>query len=349
MKKILLFTNSGCGGAERITILYAKILYNAGYQVKLIVYNPALTKPEISTFIPDYIHAEYISCKYRFLFLRFFTVLRNNRPSIIFSSFPLLSHILVFLCKLYFKNIKIIMREINMPSTHKKSILLKNSIAYKYGDLLIAQTNEMGKEMTSLYNIDSSRIVVINNPIDTERIDAGLSEPFRFDHNYVNYVAVGRVARQKDYITLLRAFKEVINCEPNSRLYILGKCCDDYYHQLLNLIGDLSVGDKVFFLGVQANPYKYMKDASCFVLSSIYEGLPNVLLEAIYIGIPCVATDCIPFISQVIDSKIGQVVPVGDVELMSEAMLAVAKHEKYEGVDLNGSNKALIVGTFGNV
>ena len=94
---------------------------------------------------------------------------------------------------------------------------------------------------------------------------------------------------------------------------------------------ELGVDDKVCFMGFQSNPYKYLHNADCFVLSSEYEGLPNVMLEALYLGKPIVATESIPFVSKTLgDGKYGICVPVGDAHLFAQAMSKAVTIERYE-------------------
>ena len=116
---------------------------------------------------------------------------------------------------------------------------------------------------------------------------------------------------------------------------------------LKSLTCSLGISEFVKFVGFQANPYKYLKYADVFVLSSIYEGLPNVMLEAMYLGKPVAVTACIPYISQVVRPGVnGYLAPVGDSNALAKAM---TEAKDIKGLsqygDINDSEK-LIVKTF---
>ena len=184
----------------------------------------------------------------------------------------------------------------------------------------------MKEEMSMLLGLPEQRISVINNPIDKDYIQKCIKEDSSLEKGFVNYVTVGRVNEIKDQKTLIMAFSKVVAQDPLSRLYIVGSTDNQgLVHELVQLTTHYGIVGKVFFEGFQRSPYKYMKNANVFVLSSIKEGLPNSVLEALYIGVPVVTTDCTPFLSQVVqEGKNGFVVPVGDVDALSWAMVKAA-------------------------
>lgn len=196
---------------------------------------------------------------------------------------------------------------------------------YRYADVLIAQTEEMKGEMVGVYGVCKDKIQVISNPTDEGTIKEKIKECFPFDHHYTNYLAVGRIMEQKDYLTSVRAFALVVKQHPNSRFYIVGgesPLQQDYAQSVHQEVERLGIADKVFFEGFQDNPYKYEVGCDVFVLSSIYEGLPNVLLDAMYLGKPVAVTASIPYIDQVVhDGENGYKVKVGDYKALAEAML----------------------------
>jgi glycosyltransferase involved in cell wall biosynthesis len=189
----------------------------------------------------------------------------------------------------------------------------------------------MKKEMAELYGISPDRIITVYNPVDEAQIDASVNEKWDGPADVTKYVAIGRVQPQKDYATLLRAFAELLASQPQSLLYIIGDDTSEYAAAQKSLAAELGIDDKVSFMGFQSNPYKYLCAADCFVLSSEYEGLPNVMLEALYLGVPIVATESIPFVARTLgDGKYGICVPVGDVSLFAKAMSKAAAIQRYE-------------------
>ena len=123
---------------------------------------------------------------------------------------------------------------------------------------------------------------------------------------------------QKDYPTLLKAFALVAQAHP-AHLVILGE--GDELEDLENLARELGIHSMVCFAGFMANPYPYMKQAALFVLPSRFEGLPGVLIEALFCGTPVIATDCPGGSAEILgDGKFGQLVPVGDPVALADAM-----------------------------
>lgn len=122
---------------------------------------------------------------------------------------------------------------------------------------------------------------------------------------------------------MIKALSIVHKKDGNSHLYFVGKFSenDNYYRAIYNEIINLGLQDFVHFVGYTDNPYAWMKYADCFVLPSRIEGLPNSLIEAMYIGKPVVATTCIPVIERIVNDGInGILVKSEDYEAMANAM-----------------------------
>jgi glycosyltransferase involved in cell wall biosynthesis len=140
-------------------------------------------------------------------------------------------------------------------------------------------------------------------------------------------LAVGRLEDQKDFPTLIRAFALVRQKRP-ARLLILGWGPDR--PQLEALIQELGIEQEVFMPGFVSNPYAYMAKASVFTLSSAWEGMSNVLVEAMAVGIPVVSTDCKSGPAEIMSKgKYGSLVPVGDSEAMANAILGILQGDRY--------------------
>ncbi len=134
-------------------------------------------------------------------------------------------------------------------------------------------------------------------------------------------LAVGKLTPQKDYDTLLRAFARVREKHP-VRLVILGEGQEE--GRLRSLAAELGIAEQVQLPGHVDNPYAYMRQASMFVLSSAWEGCPNVLLEALACGSPVVSTDCPSGPKEILaNGKYGKLVPVRDEAALASAMEAV--------------------------
>lgn len=344
--RILFLNGGGLGGAQMMTVLYANILQKAGFQCKILTRTDVGDDPQyLDTLLESIKHTE-VQCRFRKYPLYVFKEIWIFRPDIVFVWNSIVVRQILNRFRKYHltPSFKMVCRCPNTPSVmdEKESAGL---VSFRDADMVIAQTEEMAQELHTIVGIDSRRIVTIYNPINKERIYSNIQENFPFDKSYTNYVATGRISEQKDYPTMLKAFALVVKNLPMSRLYILGKDpSNELTSYLLQIIKENNLQHKVFFEGFQSNPHKYVKDADAFVLSSIYEGLPNAMLDAMYLGIPVVATTCIPYIAQVVhDGENGYTCPVKDSKALSEAMLKavrIKRLKKYE--DINNSEKLII-------
>jgi len=164
---------------------------------------------------------------------------------------------------------------------------------YPWADAVIGNSQGVVDDLSQVTGLPRERIKMLYNPVVTpevrEKAQASLDHPwFKSDQPPV-LLAVGRLQVQKDYPTLIRAFAQVRQTQP-VRLLILGEGSE---RPLLEaLIKELGLEQDVSLPGFVMNPYAYMARAALFVLSSRWEGLPTVLIEALCCGTPVVATDC---------------------------------------------------------
>jgi len=197
-------------------------------------------------------------------------------------------------------------------------------LLYQKANKIIAQTEEMKEEICKYFKIDCYKVEVLINPVDKDTINKMIKNVTNpFDNKYINIVAIGRLRNEKGYDVLIKAFKKVVEENENYRLYILGE--GEERKDLEKLIDNLNLKDKVFLLGFQKNPYVYMKYADALVLSSRWEGLPNVVLEAIYLGTKVICTRVGKTIENIVKQNNGLLVEVDDVEDLAEKILRVCE------------------------
>lgn len=169
------------------------------------------------------------------------------------------------------------------------------------------------------------KVKTIYNPIINDKIYESAKESpvhsWFADSKIPVIVAAGRLVKCKDYPTLFRAFSLILQ-KQRVRLIILGRGPEEY--KLKQLANKLGLSENIAFLGFQKNPFKYMKRASVFVLSSLQEGFGNVIVEAMACGAPIVATDCKSGPGEIIENgKNGILVPVGDEKSLASAALKI--------------------------
>lgn len=191
---------------------------------------------------------------------------------------------------------------------------------------IISVSAELGEILVKTIRLDPSRVVTIANSIDleaaAERAAEGLEHPWFAAGESPVILGIGRLAPQKNFALLIKAFARARQDTP-SRLAIIG---DGKGEELLKLQGlaaslGLTPAD-IWFAGRQANPLKFLARSTLFVLSSNWEGMSNVLLEAMVCGCPIVATDCPTGVRELLEEgRIGTIVPVGNVDLMAQAIV----------------------------
>lgn len=199
---------------------------------------------------------------------------------------------------------------------------------YESSDAITAVSSGVADDLAVVAAIPRARISTVYNPVVGPDLPFLAEQPV--DHPWFVLgappvvLAAGRISPQKDFATLIRAFAAARRAR-HIRLVILGAeglGCSDHFQDIRSLIAELGVGDDVDFPGFVANPFAYMARAAAFVLSSRYEGLPGVLIQALACGCPVVSTDCPSGPREVLDDgRFGPLVAVGDDVAMAAAIL----------------------------
>lgn len=196
---------------------------------------------------------------------------------------------------------------------------------YPKANAIIAVSKGAGRDLAESTQMAEDRIVAVHNPVDTERIGALAQaaldphdEAWIADSSDPLLINIGRLHPQKDQAKLIEAASKVLNQRP-CRLLILG---DGVLHSKLVALGSsLGLGDRLRLPGSRPNPYPYLARAQVFVLSSAWEGFPNVLLEALACGCQIVSTDCPNGPAELLaNGRFGRLVPVGDVDALAGAI-----------------------------
>jgi glycosyltransferase involved in cell wall biosynthesis len=195
---------------------------------------------------------------------------------------------------------------------------------YRWADAVIAVSVDVARDIADQTNIPKERITTIYNPTFTpdlaEKARAPLDHPWFSPGSPPVILGAGRFAVQKDFPTLIKAFARV-RATRSARLIILGE--GKQRAQVSALAQRLGVDKDVELPGYVDNPLAWMARASTFVLSSAWEGLPGVLIEALACGCPVVSTDSPGGAAEILANGLyGPLVPVRDDEALSEAILS---------------------------
>lgn len=331
-RNILIFMqNLAGGGAERVVLNIIKKLDKDRFNICLVLVSKT---GELLDQLPEHIeliNLNKISTSSAVLPLK--KAINQFKPDIVFSSLAR-THIVLYLA-LRLSGVKshLILRSPNSPKQYMKSkpiglisrYLL--GVAYRSCKLLIAQTDSMKSELIEYHGVKKEKIKVFLNPVDFGNIDLLIKNTVNpFDNDYINIVAAGRIIEQKGFDVLIESFATVVKANPKFRLFIIGEDVIGEKTKLEKLAQTLSISDYISFLGFQSNPYKFYLNADLYVLSSRWEGMPNTVLENLYLEKCVVATKCIPFLSDIIeDGKNGVLVDVEDTQALAEAILAYEK------------------------
>lgn len=196
---------------------------------------------------------------------------------------------------------------------------------YPWADAIVTVSHGLAEDVVCVTGLSHERITVIDNPVLTaatlDKANVPLDHPWFASGSPPVLLGVGRLVRQKDFPTLLKAFARVRAVRP-VRLIILG---DGRKRKTLEVLAQqLGVASDVDLPGFVLNPFPYMKQASVFVLSSAWEGLPGALVEAMACGCPVVSTNCPSGPEEILDGgAYGPLVPVGDDAALARAILAM--------------------------
>ena len=163
---------------------------------------------------------------------------------------------------------------------------------YRFADAIIANSHAVARDLSRVLGIRVDKISVIYNPLDLARIEAESREPLA--HGWISegmppvVLGVGSLTPLKDFATLIRAFAIVRSHRP-CRLVILGEGPER--GRLAAMARQAGVADDVLMAGFVPNPFAWMRHAKVFVSSSLTEGCPNALMQALAVGTPIVSTD----------------------------------------------------------
>lgn len=259
--------------------------------------------------------------------------LRKHQPEILFSSIHFNNIVCALAILLSGASTKLVVRQANTLRKQFRDYPLLIScvlycltyLTYKRADLVICQCQSMVSDLTKFMRVNPKKIKILYNPTVTgdifEKAKQNPSHKWLHLNKTVPVVlAIGRLKPQKDFVTLLKAFAHLKHhIQKDVKLVILGN--GPQRQELEALAVQLNIQDDVDLLGFQANPYAFISMADVFVSSSRYEGLPNVLIEALALGKRIVATHCEGGSVEILKyGRYGNLVPVGDANYLANAI-----------------------------
>lgn len=299
MKKKVIFFIGGLnyGGMERVIFIAEKLLRdiydikivtlyqeNADYEVKKEYYN--LNVPPSKNKLKIFIKRLIGTIKMK----------KELKPDVVFSFGMYLNYLNIISDFFILQKIKKIVgiRSYDWllyPFFNKKI----DKWIIKKADKVNSVSKEIAKKAEEVWKIDKNKNNVIYNPYNIEEIEKKSKEKiddFNFDDTYYYIVTAGRLVDQKGFNHLIRAINEVINIKHEIKIKVLILGNGSRKKDLENMIMEYDLQDTIILLGGKKNPLKYMKKANLYVMSSLNEGFPNALAEAMCVGTPVVTVNC---------------------------------------------------------
>jgi len=328
-KKILfLIPSMRGGGVEKVMTIISSHLDKNKFDIILVLLKK---EGEQLKNLPNTVKVVDLNVsKARYALMKLYWVIKLNKPDIVMPTMGYLNAYLALIIPFFSKDIKFIARESSVVSVINKEDKLTKilNFLYKYFynryEFIICESNFVKDDLINNFHIQEDKLNLIRNPVDITKIIQLSNETKEaiLNNNKINLIAVGRLEHVKGYDLLIQAIAKL---DQNFHLTILGKGNEE--EKLRTLVSRLNIKDRVTFSGFQNNPFAYMKQSDIFVLSSRYEGSPNVVLEANACGAPVVAFNCPGGTGEIIENGInGFLCECGNIDELVEKINKASSH-----------------------
>lgn len=323
--RLLLFRPTlGQGGADRVTMTLLRSFDRRLFAPSLVLVK---REGEYLENLPEDVDLTVLEVRgLRAAALPLKRLLEERQPDIFFSTASGANPVAILAHKLARQTGRLVISERNVlrhgkATAKKRAVLALKRALYARADAITAVSDGVRDDLVRELGLARERITVVYNPIVTDEMGAQAQE--RIEHAWFGedvpvVLGVGRLVEEKDFGTLMRAFA-MVRAKCPARLVILGE--GPLRGELEGLARELGIDGDFALPGFDKNPFKYMARCRAFVLSSRFEGLPGVLIQAMACGAPVIATDCPSGPSEIVTpNEDGILVPVGDVETMAAAI-----------------------------
>jgi N-acetylgalactosamine-N,N'-diacetylbacillosaminyl-diphospho-undecaprenol 4-alpha-N-acetylgalactosaminyltransferase len=358
-KKIALFTISlSRGGAERVVSLLANNL-DSKFKIFLILLDKKIEYPINSNIEVFYLSTNFLRTnKLKQFFLlpkltyKLYNYCKDNNIESILSFLPIPNFIAVSQKIFFSQTLKIIISERAFPSkylkeTNSRFIQFVNKFLikklYNKADIIVPNSYMIKQDLENNFDLYKPNYKVIYNPID--------SVVFKPNHlksegsPYI-FIHVGRFNKVKNHKLLINAFSRLE--EINAILLLVGN--GPLFGEINQLVHDLKLEQKVFFLGSRKFPEICLNNADCMILTSLFEGFPNVILEALSCGLSVISTDCKSGPREILspnsdvnfqlttsfeETKYGYLIPSENEDLLVESMKLIMNKSNPRALNLD--------------
>jgi glycosyltransferase involved in cell wall biosynthesis len=304
-----------CGGAERVTINLLSAAARLGIPIDLLL---ARAEGPLLSEVPSGVRIiDFNVARLQHAIPKIAHYMRRERPSGVLSHITEANVACLIARSLARTKTPLVVVEHNHFSAMRAAKAVRPRVEklarwlYPWADHIVAVSAGVARDVESCLGLRPHRVRTIYNPVVDAQLLARAQDPC--PHPWLSggdppvLLSVGRLAPQKDHATLLRAFAIVRRTRP-ARLVIFGEGAER--PAIESLRRDLGLEADVDLPGITGNPYAAMRQASLFVLSSRFEGLPTVVIEALACGCPTVSTTCPSGPAEILDGgRYGLLVP----------------------------------------
>ena len=341
MRIVTVLNSLGMGGAEKLALAVAERMARRGHDVALLSLMPRLPEQWPTTLPVTYLDMRKNPASVAAGFRRGRHFLREYRPDLVHSH----SFHANILARLLTIGVPGVPRAVVISSVHNVyeggwMRMLAYRLTDRWTVRTVAISQAAAERFVRLKAIPKHKCCVRALGIDTQKFApdaerrASTRKTMRADATFV-WLCAGRIAPAKDYPNLLRAFAKVEQRRIDTRLWIAGGGSDGAREELESLASDLGICEKVHFLGLQRDMPALLDAADGFALGSAWEGLPQVIAEAMSMERPVVATD-VGGVREMLGEQCrrigGTLVPAKDPEALAAAMVATMRRNKDEGM-----------------
>lgn len=334
-QRIAFYLSSlGGGGAQRVVLTLANAMAEQGVHIDLVLVKargPFLTQVHPGVRIVDLGVGNVM-----FSLPGLVRYLRRERPVALLSSLKHVNVVALLARQISLVPVRVVIGEHNTLSQSSKGSVkdrllpLLMRVLYPKADLVVAVSQGVADDLCSSLGLAKKKVQVIFNPVVRSEIAKQSAAPL--DHTWFQpgeppvILGMGRLTEQKDFQNLIHAFA-LLHKQRDCRLMILGE--GELRGELQDLITTLGLSTSVRMPGFVDTPFAYMARAAVFVLSSRWEGLPTVLIEAMACGSPVVSTNCPSGPAEILEGGVwGRLVPAGDSAALADAIAATLDDER---------------------
>ena len=318
------------GGAERVASSLLRHIDRNRFELTLAVLDA--TDAAYMDDVPEDVEVIVLHCpRVRRAMVKLVRLIWNRKPDVVFSTLGHLNLAIAVLRPLLPNRTRYVARETSIVSLLPTVFSMPPWWNWAYRrfigclDVVVCQSVCMRDDLIDNFGLSPAKALVINNPVDAGRIRLLAAEPIstgisgleRVGSDTIELVAAGNLNRVKGFDLLIEAIALCKN--PRLRLTVLGT--GPLKEELSRLAVERNVAGQVRFVGFQKNPLPYLAQADAFVLSSRFEGLPNVVLEALACGTPVIATPAPGGVREVLERVDGCALAAGvTAEALADAI-----------------------------